>query len=326
MKINPRCTYCLLSRIHYQSNLVTNDAVLINKVMKECISALNDEYDPSKTSTYIGTAVHRRCFEVLGNHDPYKEIKNINTKTALEMLPAVQKMIYGIDKEGAEKTEKPFTLETSPFSLEEIFEKAVLAAVIGNYFDFGILGIDASDEDFKLKFKSYFEKGLDINDTKEMMTMLSKVVYMTDNCGEIVYDREVLKVIKKIQQTQYEREKKKNQNSMPPELILVVRGAPILTDAVLKDAEDLQMEEIADKIITTGSNAVGIMLEETPEETVTAMKEASLIISKGMANFESLSDEKELYPIAFLLRTKCESVAEAIGVDMGLSVAKLERK
>ncbi|MDL2260951.1 ARMT1-like domain-containing protein [Methanimicrococcus sp. OttesenSCG-928-J09] len=319
MKINPRCTYCLLSRIHYQSNLVTDDAVLINKVMKECISALNDEYDPSKTSTHIGTAVHRRCFEVLGNHDPYKEVKKINTQTALEMLPEVQKMIYGIDGTG-----KACTFENSPFPIEEIFEKVILAAVIGNYFDFGVMGIDASDEEFKLKFHSYFEKGLDINDTKKMMTMLSKVVYMTDNCGEIVYDREVLKVIKKIQQMQHAQEKAVNPNAIPPELILIVRGAPILTDAVLEDAENLQMEAIADKILTTGTNAVGIKFEEAPEETITAMKEASLIIAKGMANFESLSDEKEMYPIAFLLRTKCESVAEAIGVEMGVSIAKLK--
>jgi len=48
MKINPGCTYCLLSRIHYQSKLVTDDDDLINRVMKECIAELNREYDPIK--------------------------------------------------------------------------------------------------------------------------------------------------------------------------------------------------------------------------------------------------------------------------------------
>ncbi|WNY23199.1 hypothetical protein MmiHf6_05040 [Methanimicrococcus hongohii] len=322
MKINPRCTYCLLSRIHYQCNLVTDDADLINKAMKECISTLNDEYDPSRTSTHIGTAVHRRCFEVLGNHDPYKEVKEINNQTALELLPSVQKKIYGVNENG-----EAHTIESSPQPLEESFEKAVLAAVIGNYFDFGVMGLDATDEGFKLLFDSFFEKGFDINDTKEMMNRLQKVVYMTDNCGEIVYDREVLKIIKHIQQLQYtkiENETEKNPNALIPELILVVRGAPILTDATMKDVDELGMKSIADKVLTTGSNAVGIIFEEAPPETLKAMEDATLIISKGMANFESLSDEKSVRPIAFLLRTKCEAVAEALGIEMGQSVAKLE--
>ncbi|WNY28381.1 hypothetical protein MmiEs2_05660 [Methanimicrococcus stummii] len=320
MKINPRCTYCLLSRVHYQSDLVTDDANLIHRVMKECISTLNDEYDPSRTSTHIGTAVHRRCFEVLGNHDPYKEVKNINNQTALELLPAIQKMIYGENENG-----EAHTIENSSQPLEESFEKAMLAAVIGNYFDFGVMGLDASDDDFKLKFKSYFEKGLDVNDTKEMMKMLQNVVYITDNCGEIVYDREALKVIRHIQRLNYETEKTANPETNAPELILVVRGAPILTDATLEDVEKLGMENAADKVLTTGTNAVGVILEEAPPETVKAMENATLIISKGMANFESLSDEKSVRPIAYLLRTKCESVSEALGVELGKSVAKLER-
>ncbi len=319
MKINPRCTYCLLSRIHYQCNLVTEDDGLIHKVMKECISALNDEYDPSRTSTHIGTAVHRRCFEVLENHDPYKEVKEINNRTALELLPSVQKIIYGENEKG-----EAYTVENSPQPLEETFEKAVLAAVIGNYFDFGIMGLDASDEDFKLKFNSFFEKGLDINDTKEMMKRLQKVVYLTDNCGEIVYDREVLKVIKHIQRFQSENTMKKTPESDVFELILVVKGEPILTDATMTDADELDMISVADRILTTGSNAIGVILEEMPPETVRAMEEATLIISKGMANYESLSDEKSIRPIAYLLRSKCEAIADSLGVELGKSVAKLE--
>lgn len=319
MKINPRCTYCLLSRIHYQCNLVTGDAGLIHRVMKECIASLNDEYDPSRTSTHIGTAVHRRCFEVLENHDPYKEVKERNNQTALELLPSVQKIIYGENEKG-----EAHTVESSPQPLEETFEKAVLAAVIGNYFDFGIMGLDASDEDFKLKFTAFFDKGLDINDTKEMMRRLRKVVYITDNCGEIVYDREVLKVIKRIQHLRYENDKKNDTESAVPELILVVRGEPILTDATIKDADELDMDSVVDRVLTTGSNAIGVILEETPPETVQAMEEATLIISKGMANYESLSDEKAIRPIAYLLRSKCEAIAGSLGVGLGESVAKLE--
>jgi len=318
MKINPRCTYCLLSRVHYQCRLSTDDILLTNKVMKNCIETLGREYDPEKTSTHIGTAVHRKCFEVLNDSDPYKYVKEGNNKTALEVLPDVRKLIYGENEKG-----EAYSFENSPKSDGDIFENAVLAAVIGNYFDFGIMGQDASDAGFKQKFVSYFEEGLKINDTKDMMNRLSNVVYITDNCGEIVFDREVLEIIQKIQQKQFTSENdKKNEKNKRPRLILVVRGAPILTDATMKDADELKMEDVTDEILTTGSNAIGVCMKELPAETLAALQNASLIISKGMANYESLSDEK-FGPMAFLLRTKCEAVAESLGVEKGRSVAKL---
>jgi Uncharacterized conserved protein len=316
MKINPRCTYCLLSRIHYQCRLSTDDIFLINKVMKSCIETLGKEYDPEKTSTHIGTAVHRKCFEVLNDSDPYKYVKEGNNKTALEVLPDVRKLIYGEDEKG-----EAYSFESSPKSNGDIFKNAVLAAVIGNYFDFGVMGQDASDAGFKQKFISYFNDGLKINDTTEMMKLLSDVVYITDNCGEIVFDREVLEIIQKIQQKLFKPEIGK-EKSIRPKLTLVVRGAPILTDATMKDADELKMEDVTDEILTTGSNAIGVFMKELPAETLTAMKNATLIISKGMANYESLSDEK-LGPIAFLLRTKCEAVADSLGIETGQSVAKL---
>ena len=313
MKISPGCTYCLLSRIHYQCNLSTTDINLINEVMKKCIEKLGEEYSPEKTSTYVGTVVHRKCFEVLNDSDPYKHVKENNNKTALEVLPDIQKLIYGISE-----NEEALTFESSSKTDAEIFEKAVLAAVIGNYFDFGIFGQNASDDGFKQKFISFFNDGLKINDTKEMMERLSNVVYITDNCGEIVFDREVLQIIQKIQQKSF-KDKKENRET---KLILVVRGAPILTDATMKDVKELEIENIVDSVLTTGSNAIGVCMKELPNETLEAMKAASLIISKGMANYESLSDEK-FGPIAFLLRTKCEAVAESLGTEKGLSIAKI---
>lgn len=316
MKINPGCTYCLLSRIHYQCNLSTDDPDLTNKVMKACIQVLGEAYRPDRTSTHVGTAVHRKCFEMLNDADPYRRVKEGNNQTALEILPSVQKMIYGADENG-----KAYTFKTSAEPAEEIFRKAVLAAVIGNYFDFGILGQDASDSDFKEKFSAYFEKGLAVDDTKAMTDLLTDVVYITDNCGEIVFDREVLRVIQAMQADLSENGKT---GGKQPKLTLVVRGAPILTDATMKDADELNMSKTADTILTTGSNAIGVCMKELPPETLAAMREATLIISKGMANYESLSDE-QFGPIAFLLRTKCDAVAASLGIEKGLSVAKLVR-
>ena len=314
MKINPGCTYCLLSRVHYQCKLSTNDPELINKVMKACLLKMGEAYRPGKTSTDVSTLVHRTCYTVLNDFDPYRSVKEGNNQTALKMMPAVRKLIYGTDKNG-----DAHSFESSPKSAAEIFENAVLAAVIGNYFDFGIMGLESSDEDFQNKFITFFEKGLAVNDTKEMWPLLTDVVYIADNCGEIVFDREVLDIIRKVQA---KRVQNNETGGRAPKITLVVRGEPILSDATMKDVKELNMDTAGDAVLTTGSNAVGVCMKELPPETLTAMEEATLIISKGMANYESLSDEK-FGPIAFLLRTKCEVVAESLGLGKDLSVAKL---
>ncbi|MCL2550116.1 MAG: ARMT1-like domain-containing protein [Methanimicrococcus sp.] len=314
MKINPGCTYCLLSRVHYQCQLSTKDPELTNKVMKACLLKLGEEYRPGRTSTHIATLVHRTCYEVLNDSDPYRYVKEGNTQTALKMLPAVRKLIYGTDE-----NDEAHSFESSPKSAAEIFENAVLAAVIGNYFDFGIMGRESSDEEFQNKFVTFFEKGLAVDDAKEMLPLLTDVVYIADNCGEIVFDREVLDIIRKIQA---ERVKNNETGGRAPNITLVVRSMPILTDVTMKDVKELNMETALDAVMTTGSNAVGVCMRELPPETLTAMKNATLIISKGMANYESLSDEN-FGPIAFLLRTKCDAVAESLGLGKDLSVAKL---
>jgi uncharacterized protein with ATP-grasp and redox domains len=53
-----------------------------------------------------------------------------------------------------------------------------------------------------------------------------------------------------------------------------------------------------------------------------ALEQADLIISKGMANYETFS-ETDYRPVAHLLRTKCRPVAEAMGIKTDLNVVKV---
>ncbi|HDD36237.1 MAG TPA: DUF89 family protein, partial [Archaeoglobus veneficus] len=70
--------------------------------------------------------------------------------------------------------------------------------------------------------------------------------------------------------------------------------------------------------------AIGIIEEELPKVTLEKLEEADVIIAKGMANYESLSNAR-FKPIAFLLTAKCEPVARDIGVEVGDMVAMLRR-
>jgi hypothetical protein len=127
-----------------------------------------------------------------------------------------------------------------------------------------------------------------------------------DNCGEIVFDRLLVNELK----------------SMGVRVVGVVKGEPILTDVTEADLRTTGMDKVFDVCLTTGSFAIGIDTDLIGEELGLELDQADLIISKGMANFESLSDKK--YPrVAYLMRTKCRPVAEAIGAGRDQNVVKL---
>ena len=108
-----------------------------------------------------------------------------------------------------------------------------------------------------------------------MLDKLSNVVYLADNCGEILIDTLVFEIIKK----------------MGGNITLVVRGAPILNDVTMEEIEGSGIADQVDRVLTTGSNAIGVRLQEAPAELKDALDNASLIISKGMANYETMSEE-----------------------------------
>ena len=289
MKMNPRCTYCLLSRVHFQSKLSTDDEDLISKTIKECLGVVNKYYSPEAVSASIATKVHRKCYEVLKDNDPYAVTKKLISQASLKVLPLAKEKIYENSQDN-----------------RELFKRAVLASVIANYFDFGIMGFDASEDKFEAAFLKFFERGLDVDDTPKMLGLLQDVVYIADNCGEILFDMLVFDIIKKL----------------GGKITLVVRGGPILTDVTLEEVKEFEIDKKVDRVLTTGSNAVGVLIEEAPAELLKAMKDATLIISKGMANYETLS-EHNFGPVAYMLLTKCECVAEDLGLEQGLVVAKL---
>ena len=274
----------MFARVQYEAELSTDNAELQHKAIKAGVQWLGREYRHNAPLTYISTGVHRRAYEVLGG-DPYIEKKKMSNEIALKLLPTVKQIVDSDSKKA--------------------FRRSVIASIIGNSFDFGVLGFEP-EERFEDYFMEVFEKGLEIDDIDDMVCLLEEVLYLTDNCGEIVFDGLVLDQIKRL----------------GGRTTLVVKGMPILTDATLEDANETGVIGKADRVLTTGSNAVGVNLDEAPYELVEALHSSSLIISKGMANYESMS-EYDFKPIAYLLRAKCEPIAKSLGVKKGWNVAKL---
>ncbi len=286
MKTHPRCAPCLLSRVQFEAELSTKDIALQKKAVLAGREVLRKYLVDGAPATPLSTKIHREAYRILGDIDPYREKKRQSNEAAKKLLPLAKDFV----------------------SQKDSFRRAVLVSIVGNSFDFGVLGFDADNATAKETMLGQFGRGLDVDDTDRMKALLKNVVYLADNCGEIIFDTLLFDEIKKL----------------GGKITLVVRGAPILNDATMKEVRELGLDRMVDRVLTTGSNAIGVCLQEAPPELVEALGEASLIISKGMANYETMS-EYDFKPIAYLLKTKCESVAEAMGLKRNMNVARVEK-
>jgi uncharacterized protein with ATP-grasp and redox domains len=95
---------------------------------------------------------------------------------------------------------------------------------------------------------------------------------------------------------------------------------------LIVDAEAVGMIDEANEVITTGTDAIGIRLEESSKEFIERFYSVDAIISKGMANWETLTEVLAPAPLLYLFRTKCEPVAESVGAPLYSCIAKLVPK
>jgi damage-control phosphatase, subfamily I len=144
---------------------------------------------------------------------------------------------------------------------------------------------------------------LTINDIDKLESDIrksKKLLYLGDNCGEICLDKLLIKKIKDC-----------NPNI---DIYFGVRGKPVVNDSIEEDAYFVGIDEYA-KIISNGDDSLGTILSRTSKEFNQIYHAVDIVISKGHANYESLSVENDRN-IYFLLVTKCDVIANDIGVPI----------
>jgi len=286
MRMNPECVPCLIRRVLFETEEVRPDRSV--EAVRSAAEALGRLFGDDVCSATVATEVHRETYRIIGDRDPYRILKRKSNEIALELYPAAERFV-----------------KASRNPLRDAF----LCAIVGNVLDFGIgTGYDHPSK-LKKEFKNLLDEGLGHDDTPKVRRMLGKadtVFYLADNCGEIVLDRLALKELKKLHL----------------DVTLVLKEEPILTDVTRKDIRGLGIEKIVDRVIEAPGFAVGIDLRSLRGPFGRKLRDADLVIAKGMANFEALS-ETDILPIAYLLRTKCTPVASAMGLRKDINAVKL---
>ena len=170
-------------------------------------------------------------------------------------------------------------------------------AVLGNYMDFSALQDQVSFEKLEEMLRDALNMPLDMAVYENLRADLQKgkkLLYLTDNAGEIGMDRIFAQEIHK---------------AYPHlEITFCVRGGLTVNDATREDAAFVG---IPFPVIDNGNLVSGTQLDMLSREAREAMDTADVILSKGMANVETLYGSG--YPIYYAFLVKCARFVRQFG-------------
>ena len=291
MKVDVECAPCLLHRGYMEIVEATNDKTLQFETMTALTRLLHKEFKPTAVPARLGTKRDRLVKTITGNKDPYAKKKWLSNQRALEILPQLKRMV---------------ARETSD---EAKFRRACLCAIVGNIIEFDIPEHEFNFEDIA-NLVQQAQQDLAVDEVFKIFERAKKVeeiLYLTDNAGEIAFDTLLVAELKRL----------------GARVAVAVKGKPIINDATLQDAKTVGMHEVADDLISNGTDTVGLILKECSKRFLTLYKSADLVVAKGMGYAETLTETKLNTPHALLLRTKCQPVARYFGTVRAKNVAKL---
>lgn len=163
-------------------------------------------------------------------------------------------------------------------------------AVLGNYLDFSALQGQVSFEKLEEMLNSAFDLDLDQEVYGSFCRELEqgkKLLYLTDNAGEIGFDRIFAEELAK----RYPH----------LEIVFCVRGDICLNDATRADAAAVG---IPFRVIDNGNRVPGTQINLLSKEARSALDTADVILAKGMANCETMHGCG--YNVYYAFLVKCQ--------------------
>ena len=247
------------------------------KYIKEVFNILYNTSDSDSGPT-ITEKISQLKSDMFNMKNPYIEEKAYFNKFMMKFVDKVKKNL--------DKSDNPLLL-------------AIKYAMVGNYIDFGAVENVKESEIEKLLAEApgHELSAETIHRLEKELLEGKQLVYLTDNCGEIVMDKVLLETIR----TKYPN----------LEITVLVRGKAVLNDATIEDAEQIGLTDEF-FVMGNGSGIAGTSLEFISKQALNLIDQADVIISKGQGNFETLRMcGKNVY---YIFLCKCEMFANSFRV------------
>ena len=265
--MDAQCYLC-----HLRRNVETARSLGDEETATAFAKALMELYlqlPPDKASPTVAPATNALFQKFYGlPEDRYREEKEASNAFVLQRLEDIRRRVQGAD--------------------DPLFA-GIQMAILGNYIDFSALQGEVSFEKLDALLDTAGEMALDLQVYENLRNRLSRaenLLYLTDNAGEIGFDRVLAEVIAET----YPNLK----------ITFCVRGGPALNDATRADA---QAVGIPFPVIDNGNTVPGTDLSLMGAEAKQAIENADVIFAKGQANVETLLGCG--YPVFYAFLIKC---------------------
>ena len=277
MRLDSQCILCLLKR-HSETAAKYGDEAQVTAFTRDLMHTICA--GPAHMSAPFYTPAITKLFtEHFGlADDRFAEEKEVSNRFALERFDRITGMVR---------------------AAEDPLYAGLQAAILGNYIDFSALQGEVSFEKLDEMLSLLHTIEVDRAVFGQLRSDLEKgkaLLYLTDNAGEIVFDRVWLEVIR----------------DLFPELAITVcvRGGPAQNDATMADARAVGMPF---PVIGNGTRIPGTVLELASEELKAALQTADVVIAKGQANVETLLDTDHGYNVYYAFLVKCKRFIDRFG-------------
>ena len=288
ISIDTYCLQCLLRRnIALAQTLGSEEQAMAfaKEIMKLCIAA-----PEGVSSPWFGPQIADLLHDMYGlDYDRFHQEKLDSNRFVLERLPMIRERVTGA---------KDPVLAGLQF------------AILGNYLDFSALQGQVSFEKLEEMLDKALEMELDDQVYADLCRDLrrgGKLVYLTDNAGEIGFDRVLAEAIA----------------AAYPDIFITfcVRGAIAQNDATREDAAAVG---IPFPVIDNGNRVAGTQLDLLSEEATEALGSADVILAKGMANAETMLGCG--YNVYYAFLVKCQRFVTRFGKPMFTPMLVKERE
>ena len=220
--------------------------------------------------------------------DPWSEEKKTSTELALKLMER---------------------LDEIPDWDPNSFERCLRLSVAGNILDFSVyadLDIAAAMETMSTAFTKpiFGARGARalpgdelVAELKRRMDAAKSILWIFDNCGEAVFDRLLMEPYR-------------------DKITLAVRGKPAFNDMTRAELEPSGLSHFikCDSLVSNDDGVPGVVDETCGAAFRAAFAAVDLVVAKGQANFETMSERTDK-PIAFLFLAKCPVVCREVGAQ-----------
>ena len=287
MLINETCKACQIKR-----NLNAYPAGASPEEIRVYQSRVRDIIDhcDGLSTPQVAEQMYDLRRELFGAKD-YTEIKTFFNNLMLSLLPHVEQQVR---------------------NAEDPLAMAMRYAMVGNFIDFGVMeNVDENDLRAQLDQAPGIAIDPDVLESfRQDVLSARKLVYFTDNCGEIVMDKLLISIMRSL--------------SPDLEVTVVVRSRQAVNDATVEDMQQIRMEEVATRVVGNGNGMPGNVIAAMSPEAMEAIEEADVLISKGQGNFEGLSGCG--LNVYYFFLCKCETFMKRFNVPQFTGIVTREEE